>query len=136
MTMIQFWPNLTAGGDINPGRFVVMSSTPWRATESDASATAAIVGVSGLDAASGVVTDNVGDTLENPLHASAGDGIRLQSGGVLTVEAGAAVTAGALIQSDATGRVITLAAGTNVGIALETSVAAGEFIKIHWQPRG
>lgn len=45
---------------------------------------------------------------------------------VFPVEAGAAIAAGVEVQSDATGRAITLAAGRPCGICLNTITAAGQ----------
>lgn len=45
---------------------------------------------------------------------------------VFPVEAGAAMTAGERVQSDATGRAITLAAGFACGIVLNSPTAAGQ----------
>lgn len=50
--------------------------------------------------------------------------------GVILVEAGAAIAAGAEVQSDASGRAITRAAGLANGIAWDTAVAAGDVIRI------
>lgn len=50
--------------------------------------------------------------------------------GVLVVESGAAITAGADVQTDASGRAITLAAGAKAGWALDGATAAGELIRV------
>lgn len=51
--------------------------------------------------------------------------------GTTTVEAGAAVAAGATLKSDATGRAVPWAtSGAKVGIALEAATAAGQFIEV------
>lgn len=50
--------------------------------------------------------------------------------GVVSVEAGAAVTAGGLVQSDATGRAIDRVAGAIVGRALDGAAAAGQMIRV------
>lgn len=50
--------------------------------------------------------------------------------GLVLVEAGAAVAAGAQVQSDATGRAITLAAGVAAGRAVDAAMAEGEFIRV------
>lgn len=49
--------------------------------------------------------------------------------GVVSVEAGAAVTAGGLVESDASGRAINKAAGVAVARALDAAAAAGELIR-------
>lgn len=50
--------------------------------------------------------------------------------GILTVEAGAAVAVGADVQSDASGRAITKAAGALAGVAMDVATAAGDIIRI------
>lgn len=50
--------------------------------------------------------------------------------GEMLVEAGAAVAVGAQVQSDATGRAITLAAGVASGRARDAAAAAGDFIRV------
>lgn len=49
--------------------------------------------------------------------------------GVVSVEAGAAVAAGALIETDASGRAITRTAGPIVARALEAATQAGDLIQ-------
>lgn len=51
--------------------------------------------------------------------------------GTAMVEAGAAVSAGATVKSDASGRAITWAtSGAKVGLALEAATAAGQIIEV------
>lgn len=50
--------------------------------------------------------------------------------GVILVEAGAAVAAGAEVQSDASGKAITKAAGIGNGFALDAATADGDIIRI------
>ena len=59
--------------------------------------------------------------------------------GITYIMAGAAITRGARLMSDASGRVITAAAaaGTNVntvGVALESATAAGDVIRVNLIP--
>lgn len=50
--------------------------------------------------------------------------------GVSRVRAGGAITAGADVQSNASGRAITLGAGVKIGVALESATADGEYISV------
>jgi hypothetical protein len=74
------------------------------------------------------VADNLG-------QATAGARVDVVQGGIAEAEAGAAITRGALLSVDSSGRVITAAAsaGTNVGVigrALVSAGAAGEIINV------
>mgnify|MGYP007071629691 CR=1 FL=1 len=65
------------------------------------------------------------------LAGVSGDKVPLDVLGTATVEAGAAVAAGASLKSDASGRAITWAtSGAKVGIALEAAGAAGNMIEV------
>lgn len=90
-----------------------------------------LVGTAGLDA--------VGVSLEGYVHADyvAGNAsnviaVAQLDGAKLMIEAGAAITAGAAVMSDASGRAITAAtAGSNIlGYAVEAAGAAGELIQV------
>jgi hypothetical protein len=77
--------------------------------------------------------------VSDSIPAASGERVDVQTHGVGEVEAGAAITVGALLMSDAQGRAITAAAaaGTNVrviGIALEAAVAAGDIIRFLQSP--
>lgn len=64
-----------------------------------------------------------------------GDPVAVDMLGTATVEAGAAVAAGATVKADASGRAITWAtSGAKVGVALEASSAAGQFIEVMLVP--
>lgn len=55
----------------------------------------------------------------------------VQNAGIAQIVAGAAVSAGALVQSDASGRAITATTGNFIGgRALESAAAAGEIIEV------
>ena len=60
----------------------------------------------------------------------AGEQAGVNASGELLVEAGAAIAAGAVVQSDASGRAITLAAGVASGRARDAAAAAGDIIRI------
>lgn len=62
--------------------------------------------------------------------ADLGDQVSVNTHGALLVEAGAAIAAGASVEVDASGRVVTLSSGAAVGRALEAAGASGEFIRI------
>jgi len=64
------------------------------------------------------------------LDAAIGQQASIKTHGILLVESGAAVAAEARLQSDATGRAITLAAGKDAGYALDAATAAGQPIRI------
>lgn len=63
--------------------------------------------------------------------AVSGEKLTVDVLGTTTVEAGAAIAAGATVKSDSQGRAITWAtSGARLGIALEAAGAAGQFIEI------
>lgn len=65
------------------------------------------------------------------LAGVSGDKVPVDVLGTATVEAGAAVSAGASIKSDASGRAITwVTSGAKVGIALEAATASGQLIEV------
>lgn len=60
-----------------------------------------------------------------------GDKVPVDVIGTAVVEAGAAIAAGATLESDASGRAVTWAtSGGKVGIALEAATAAGQMIEV------
>lgn len=85
---------------------------------------AAIVQTVAGDNATGVVK----------MAAVSGDFVNVVTDGDTRVEVGAAVSDNDLIQSDATGRAITKAAGATVGRALCAATAAGQFISVKLIP--
>jgi len=62
--------------------------------------------------------------------AAAGEAVGVVFAGIKLVEAGAAVSAGAAVQTDNAGRAITLDAGIGLGRALDAATAAGQFIRV------
>lgn len=61
----------------------------------------------------------------------AGEKITVDVIGTAIVESGAAIAAGATLESDASGRAVTWASsGGKVGIALQAAAGAGEFIEV------
>ena len=98
-----------AGATITGGRFVTVSGTPTEGnpTVSPAGAGVAALGVAGRDKASG-------------------EKVPVIRQGVVPVTAGGTVTAGERVQSDATGRAITLAAGVALGMALSSATVGND----------
>lgn len=100
---------------------------PYRIVKMGTADGQVVQGAAAGDALIGIA-DNLG-------QATAGARVDVQHEGIGEVEAGAAVTRGALIMSDATGRGITgtAAAGTNFGVvgrALASAAGAGEIIPV------
>lgn len=109
----------TAGGAINPYRIVRFS-----AAETVVQAAAA------TESMFGVNTD---------LAIVSGERVEVLMQGIAWVEAGAAITQGALVTADSVGRGVTAApaVGVNnrhIGIALEAAVAAGDQIRVLLSP--
>jgi len=118
MADFGFIPNLVAGGDINPFRFVALSGA-YTGTQSGA-ASKKIVGV----------TDGSVRVFNATLNAISGDEISIQPTNTVQVEAGDIVLAGAYITSDANGKAVTATTGqTAFYLALEAASAAGEIIR-------
>lgn len=81
----------------------------------------------GAQAGNGVATQGVAR-----IAAVAADKFTVHVMGTAIVESGAAIAAGAAIQSDASGRAITLAAGVQTGRLApgESSTAAGQMVEV------
>jgi hypothetical protein len=54
----------------------------------------------------------------------------VRRGAIARVTAGAAITAGANVESDATGRAITATTGVVLGVAMNTVAAAGDIVEV------
>jgi nucleoid-associated protein YgaU len=113
--------NYIAEAAVLPYRVVKFGSADGQVLQASAAA----------DASFGV-SDNIG-------QATAGARVDVIQSDIAEAEAGAAITRGALLSSDAQGRVITAAAsaGTNVrsiGIAMASAAGAGEIIPISVEP--
>ncbi|MBL4782999.1 MAG: DUF2190 family protein [Porticoccaceae bacterium] len=64
------------------------------------------------------------------MDAASGEDFTADAAGLITVEAGGAVTAGGLVESDASGRAINKAAGVAVARSLDASTTSGERIRV------
>ena len=111
-TKTPYKKDFVTGATVNALRIVKYGTAP-----------AVIQGAAATDALLGVTT--------NEVAAVTGDYVDVIMSGEATVTAGAAVAAGALVTSDATGRAVT-AAATNgcIGRALTAAAAADETITI------
>lgn len=104
---------------------------PYRAVKFGTADGQVIQAAAAADALVGVA-DNLG-------QSTAGRRVDVVLDGIAEAEVGAAVTRGALLSADSSGRVIaaTAAAGANVrviGVAMASATAAGEIIPIAVQP--
>jgi hypothetical protein len=111
--------SFTAGAAINAFRLLKLSA-----------AETVIQSAAAADASIGVA---------NEVAAASGERQDVVLAGIAFVEAGAAVSLGALVMSDASGRGITAtaAAGTNVrviGTAIDAATAAGDVIRVLVSP--
>lgn len=61
---------------------------------------------------------------------SAGEQASVATHGEILVEAGAAIAAGAEVESDADGRAVTKTTGVGFGVARDAASAAGEIIRV------
>lgn len=59
-----------------------------------------------------------------------GEAAGIDTHGIVLVEAGAAISAGAAVQTDNQGRAITLDAGVSLGRTLDAATAAGDLIRV------
>ena len=120
--MLQFSPNLVAGGNINPYRIVKMDTTAFQGVASTAAADY-VVGV----------TDGSTRRFDSSVHAASGDPISLQPSNCVQIEAGGNITPGIGLIASTGGVAITAAGSGNVPlfVALE-SAASGQ---IFWAYR-
>ena len=121
--MLQFSPNLVAGGTINPYRIVKMDTTAFQGV----AATAAgdyVVGV----------TDGSTRRFDSSAHANSGDPISLQPSNCVQIEAGGVITAGQALKPSTGGVAIATTTSADVAlfVALEGAGASGQ---IFWAYR-
>lgn len=122
-------PNLVAGGNIYPCRFVKLS-TSYDMTALQAGDNEDAIGVS----QEGTNYPPLSDITVSGYAASSGQNMRMFGlGDVCLVEAGDVIVRGAKLKSDTNGKAVTIAStGTTVqkvcAIALQSAAAAGEKI--------
>jgi len=116
MSNLLLAKNFTATGAITQRRLVKLGANDGEVQQAAAAADF-VIGVSG------------------ELPAAIGERCDVSQIGIEWVEAGAAITRGALLMSDANGRAITAAAGAGAnvrtaGIAQESATALGDLIRV------
>lgn len=108
MADFGFIPDLVAGADVFPFRFVKLATTAEFTGIQASAATDIVVGVT-----DGSIRQ-ASPTITNQVNAASGDPINLQSSNTVQVELGAGgATVGALLTSDANGKAV-VAASTNL----------------------
>ena len=80
-------------------------------------------------------TGNVASAGERPLGVATtdfdtGEQASVATHGEILVEAGAAIAAGAEVESDASGRAVTKITGVAFGVARDAAAAAGDIIRV------
>lgn len=120
--MLQFSPNLVAGGDIYPFRIVKMDTTAFTGVASTAAADY-VVGV----------TDGSTKLFSSSLHAASGDPISFQPSNCVQIEAGGNITAGLGLIASTAGVAITAAGSGNVPLFVALEAAASG--QIFWAYR-
>ena len=120
--MMNFSPNLVAGGNINPYRIVKMDTTAFTGVASTAAADY-VVGV----------TDGSTRRFDATAHATSGDPISLQPSNCVQIEAGGNITAGLGLIASTGGVAITAAGSGNVPLFVALEAAASG--QIFWAYR-
>ncbi len=120
--MMNFSPNLVAGGNINPYRIVKMDTTAFTGVASTAAADY-VVGV----------TDGSTRRFDSSVHAASGDPISLQPANCVQIEAGGNITAGLGLIASTGGVAITAAGSGNVPLFVALEAAASG--QIFWAYR-
>ncbi len=121
MSVAQFTPQFRATTAIRPFRFVNMPAAGLDNKVEEANADdRQVVGV----------TDGTNIAFDDADHANVDDIVRLQPGGVILVEAGAALDAGDLLTPDADGKAIVRAEALGIGFAFARALedASGDTI--------
>lgn len=120
--MMNFSPNLVAGGTINPYRIVKMDTTAFTGVVATAAADY-VVGV----------TDGSTRRFDATAHATSGDPISLQPANCVQIEAGGNITAGLGLIPSTGGVAITAAGSGNVPMFVALEAAASG--QIFWAYR-
>lgn len=120
--MLQFSPNLVAGGTILPLRVVKMDTTAFQGVASTAAGDF-VVGV----------TDGSTRRFDSANHADTGDPISLQPSNCVQLTASTSITAGQGLMPTTAGKVTTVT-GTNTALFVALEGASGDNV-IFWAYR-
>jgi hypothetical protein len=117
--MLQFSPNLIAGGDINPYAIVKMSTTAFTGLASTAAADY-VVGVA----------DGSTKRFDSALHAASGDPISLQPSNCVQLKCNGstAITAGAALKATTAGAAVVTSTSGDVPLFVALEAAAVDTI--------
>lgn len=105
------------GGDIAPNVFINVSTSDNKFATAGAGGQAVAVTDS---------TTRGPDAASDGIHASIGETVRVQDGNVKTVLAAGVIAVGAGVESDAAGNAVVLAAGIQLGVAIQLGAAGTE----------
>jgi len=124
--MLQFSPNLIAGGDINPYAIVKMSTTGFTGAASTAAGDY-VVGVA----------DGSTKRFDSALHAASGDPISLQPSNCVQLKCGpsTAITAGLGLIAGTAGVAVTAGAAASGNTPLFVALEAAAVDTIFWAYR-
>ena len=120
--MLQFSPNLVAGGTILPYRIVKMDTTAFQGVASTAAGDY-VVGV----------TDGSTRRFDSANHAESGDPISLQPSNCVQISAGGTITAGQALKATTAGQAI--ATTTSGDVALFVALEGAASGQIFWAYR-
>ena len=120
--MLQFSPNLIAGGTILPYRIVKMDTTAFQGVASTAAGDY-VVGV----------TDGSTRRFDSANHAESGDPISLQPSNCVQISAGGTITAGQALKATTAGQAV--ATTTSGDVALFVALEGAASGQIFWAYR-
>lgn len=120
--MLQFSPNLIAGGTILPYRIVKMDTTAFQGVASTAAGDY-VVGV----------TDGSTRRFDSANHAESGDQISLQPSNCVQISAGGTITAGSALKATTAGQAV--ATTTSGDVALFVALEGAASGQIFWAYR-
>lgn len=91
-----------------------------------------VVDANGRVAVAGAAVAAIGVLQDKPAAIDRACEVSTEFGAIMKVRAGAAVAINAILESDATGRVVTQSAGPKLAKALTAATAADDVIEVLW----